>query len=210
MGLYDNLVAREAGQPRSPSVPGGAPGVSRPAVMVNPPAAAQGPVGRPSSPAPPFPGGAGQALPTSPVARPAAAPAGPPGGFKRPAPAPSQGGMTPAQPQPVDPGKVPGQPAAAGGAAPGSPFVLRLDRVPSPSELAQLPPGVQIETPYGTMDERGELQLSPEGRANYQQAVAARLKSYGPSPFAADPNAPKPSVKLGRRSFNPFTGQYSR
>jgi hypothetical protein len=85
-----------------------------------------------------------------------------------------------------------------------------MDRVPTRGELSQLPPGVQVATPYGTVGSDGQLQLSPEGRVLHQQALQKKLQEWGPSPFAGDPNAPKPNIRLGKPAVNPFTGRWTR
>lgn len=204
MPFFDDLVAkqqRQTGEPQAPKVSGGAPQPSKPNTTVNPPAAASGPVGRPSSPAPPFAGSAGPALPASTpqAARPAATPSS---GAGTPAtPAPSQ----PATPQPAT---GPGQPAQPTSIGPS--FQLQLDHVPSRAELAEVPPGVKVTTPYGEVDATGKLTLSEQGKVQYQQAMLKKQKEYGFHPFAGDPNAPPPPVKLGRPSFNPFTWRWTK
>ena len=233
MALFDSLIAREAGQPTIPAVTGGSPGASRPASFVNPPGLTQGRVGRPPRPPSSFPGGAGSPLSVgspgvpsgglpglppgtgggvpSPLPRPPAPPLGAGGGIpsvprmiRPPAGGPGlpNGGGVPSPPQPM--------PGPGSGFGSAGPFVINVDRVPSRSELLSLPPGVQVQTPYGTIGQDGELQLSPEGQARYQQAHQARTTEYGPTPFAGDPNAPKPPVKLGKASVNPFTGKWLR
>jgi hypothetical protein len=81
-----------------------------------------------------------------------------------------------------------------------------FDRVPTLQEIANVPQGTGIQTPYGTMERDGRLNLSPEGEIKYKQALVQRRKQFGPHPFAADPNAPKPDVRLNGRFFNPFSG----
>lgn len=104
------------------------------------------------------------------------------------------------QPQPPQPGE-PGGPAM-------TPAVFQMDRVPDASELATLPEGMQIQTPYGTVDRAsGKLSLSPEGKVKYQEAVVQARKKLGPTPFGDIPNAPPMPVRLGRYNVNPFTGQ---
>lgn len=183
MALFEDLTQR----PSSPSpsqVRGAPPMPARSNTFVNPPAAATAPVGRPPSPPSPSPGGAGRTLPTTGVASPAA-------------PSPSAGsarGRTAAPQAEQAPGV--GMP------------VFQLDHMPTRSELATLPEGMQISTPYGQVTRDGQLLPSPEGAQLYQQAVVRARQDFGPHPFAGDPNAPPPPIRLGRAWINPFTGRW--
>ncbi len=87
-------------------------------------------------------------------------------------------------------------------------MVFNMDRVPSRSELQGLPPGMTVQTPYGTVDSSGKLTLSPEGQQKYREAVVQKTRQFGHFPGAQDPNAPKPPITLGKPSYNPFTNQW--
>jgi len=102
----------------------------------------------------------------------------------------------------------PGGPAPT--AAQGVPArpTMQLDHVPSRSELLDLPQGVQFQTPYGSVDENGNLTPNPEGDAKYREALVERQRKFGPHPWAGDPNAPPPPVALGKPAFNPITGRW--
>lgn len=207
MAFFEDLMARTAGgggMPQQPEVAGGPPVPGQKQPFPNPPAAASGPAGRPSSLPSPFPGGAGAPLPLSPGAAGPAAGSGSAQGFRPP---------MPGQREPKSE-RERGQQTF--GAAPGmglpapQPAVFQMDRVPTPEEMAEMPQGVSIQTPFGTMTKEGGLVLSPEGAMKYQQAIVAGRKKFGPHPWADDPTAPAPPVRLGGAMINPFTGQWSR
>jgi len=71
-----------------------------------------------------------------------------------------------------------------------------------------MPPGTRAMTPYGEVGPDGNVTPTPEMQQQYQQAVVSRRREFGPTPFASDPSAPQPPVRLGRPSINPFTGQW--
>lgn len=181
--------------PRKPEVPGAPPKPAMPADKAVPPAAAKGPIGRPPLPTPSFPGGAGRDLPVTGTATPAAP--------SSPAPRPTAQGA-PGQKRPGAQEQLQGptetNPAAS--------LVHSFDRVPNMSELLDVPEGVTIQTPYGTMDRSGKLTLSPEGEVKYKEAMVKRRKAFGPHPFAGDAAAPPAPARLGGRMFNPFSGQW--
>jgi len=183
-------MERRPGMPKGPEVPGGSPQASRPASVVNPPAPASGPVGRPSLPPPAFPGRTRE-LPSVRPAGPAASSA----------PRPSPGASAPNQAQRFSGAQLPG-------GAPAGAMRKTFDRVPSSADLTDIPEGVEVETPYGIMDREGNHKFTPEGEVRYKQDMVRRTKEYGPHPFAGDPNAPKPPARLGRVMFNPFSGQW--
>ncbi len=190
MAFFDNLV-RDAGQPREPRAPGLPPTPSVPNNrVVSPAPATSGPIGRP--PAPPS---AGPALPLAGAATP------------RPA-MPQQSQPTPRPQAPANMATAPMAPTPTGQPSMGSTPVFSMERVPTAAERAELPQGVQIQTPFGMVDNQGNLTPSPEGAAKYQEAVVAKRRKFGPHPFAGDAGAPQPPVELGRRSINPFTGQW--
>ena len=193
--LEDTL--RQTGQPRAPAVPGAGLSPGQPAKVMNLPAVASSPVGRPSNTAPSLPGGAGAALPlskarptlpTSPAGRPAR-PSLPAGSFKSP---------------------LTGRQVLTPTAVPAPVPTLQLGRIPSRSEMMDMPPGAKIMTPYGEMGQDGTVTATPESQQAYQQAVVKKQKDFGPHPFAGDPNAPQPPARLGKPAFNPFSGTWSR
>ena len=192
MAYFERLVDR-TGVPKSPAVPGGPPRPSMPAPVKNPPAVATGPVGRPSSPVPPFAGGAGPALPTSPQAA-------------RPATRPSTPAPSPTAPQPAT-APAPSQPTTMPGAAS---LAVNYNKVPSKYELGQVPEGTNVNTPYGPIDRAGNISFTPEGEVKYKEAVVQRRKQFGPHPWAGDPNAPQPPARMGGWMLNPFTGQWAK
>lgn len=71
-----------------------------------------------------------------------------------------------------------------------------------------MPPGVEVMTPYGAVGPDGTVTPTPELQQQYQQALVQRRRAFGPTPFAGDPNAPQPPVALGKAGFNPFTGMW--
>jgi hypothetical protein len=113
------------------------------------------------------------------------------------------GGAAPGPPQ---------QPLAGGGAPVQA--TVKYSRIPTAEEVAQLPLGSTIETPWGVVqpDENGEprLIMNEQGKAAYIQAQERAKRSYGPTPFAAIPGAPEPDIAVGTWNFNPFTGMWSR
>lgn len=205
MAFLENLSARQPGQPRQPEVPGAAPRPSVPNTSVTPPAAAtSGPIGRPPSNQPPFAGRASASLPLSQAAGPAA-----PSMPSAAGTSPQKPSMPQQQAVAPTPGVAPTPPPQPQIGTPGPAPTLQLDRVPSRSELMGMPPGTQVQTPYGTMDSTGKLNLSPEGQAKYKEAVVQRRKAFGPHPFANMPGAPEMPINLGKPAFNPFSGRWS-
>lgn len=102
-------------------------------------------------------------------------------------------------------GPAPGPPTAAldGG------YSLTMDHVPTSAELATVPGGVNVQTPYGTVDRStGSLTLSPDGKEAYQQAVLRMRSRFGPHPFAKDPNSAPVPATLGKPMYNPFINQW--
>lgn len=87
-------------------------------------------------------------------------------------------------------------------------LIQSFDRVPTSSEILDVPEGVKIMTPYGEVGRDGKLSLSPEGELKFKEAMVNRRKQFGPHPFAGDANAPAAPARLGGRMFNPFSGQW--
>lgn len=209
-------MKRQVGEPRQPEVPGAPPRPSMPAQNVNPPAPATGIVGRPSLSGPTFAtgfaGGTGQPLPIQPGA--ASAPQRP----SMPATG-SAGGMGPTGGMKAAGGGTSGAkselwPNISAGPGEATPTavkpVFQIGHVPTATELATMPDGFQIMTPYGEVQKDGSLIPSPEGAVKYQQAIVQARKQFGPHPWADDPQAPPPPVRLGRSMINPFTGQWTQ
>lgn len=217
MPLFEE-IQRQVGEPQQPAVPGASPRPSMPAQVVNPPAAAARPIGRPSST---FAGGVGPSLPVSPGAAASTQPGGSTGAKGEHWPD-LTGGIKPGgfSPSGTVQAKRPPMPTGGPGVsmtqAPGEQVgtaaqpVFQIGHVPSPAELTTLPPGFRVMTPYGEVFPDGKLVPSPEGAVKYQQAVVAARAKFGPHPWANDPQAPPPPVRLGGAMINPFTGQWSR
>jgi len=85
-----------------------------------------------------------------------------------------------------------------------------LSKIPSRAEMLDLPPDTDFDTPYGRLGEDGEIAFSPEGEQKYKEQLVHARKKFGATPFADDPNAPQPDVKLGGDFVNPFTGGTGR
>lgn len=212
MAFFDSLAAKlpAGGSPRQPEVAGAPPTPSAPRTTT-PPAVNAGPAGRPPRPSPSFPGGLGAPLPV------AASPAAP----VTPTPQPSRETLRPGQrPAPVAPATAPASPgetkppapagptAAMPGASSATGYSIQLDRVPSRSELMDLPEGVTVQTPYGSVDREGNLNLSPEGKMAYQEQVQRQRQRFGPHPLANIPGVQPVPIQLGKPMFNVWTGQW--
>lgn len=87
---------------------------------------------------------------------------------------------------------------------------LMLNRIPSPGEMMGLPPGVQVQTPYGMLDDEGNLIKSPEYEQKNKEAIVRARQKFGPHPWNGMAGAPEPNIELGRSYFNPFTNQIGR
>lgn len=85
--------------------------------------------------------------------------------------------------------------------------------IPSADEIAGLPPGTSVETPWGIVepDPSGEprLVMNAQGQAAYAAARARAMAAYGPTPFAGRPGVPNPPVAVGKPNYNAFTGMWS-
>ena len=88
--------------------------------------------------------------------------------------------------------------------------VMMLNRLPKPGEMAGLPPGLQVRTPYGDLDEEGNLVKSPEYEQKQKEAIVRARQRFGPHPWNGMAGAPEPNVELGRSYFNPFTNSFGR
>ena len=90
------------------------------------------------------------------------------------------------------------------------PTVLMLNRMPRPGDLLDLPPGITVRTPYGDLDEEGNIKTSPEYEQKHKEAIARSRQKFGPSPWAGMAGAPEIDMKLGSSFFNPFTNSFGR
>ena len=88
--------------------------------------------------------------------------------------------------------------------------VIMLNRMPRPGDLMDLPPGVTVRTPYGDLDEEGNIKTSPEYDQKHKEAIARARQKFGPSPWAGIAGAPEMDMKLGGSFYNPFTNNFGR
>jgi hypothetical protein len=82
--------------------------------------------------------------------------------------------------------------------------------MPTRAEMLDLPPGVKAETPWGPVDDNGEIAFTPEGEQKYNEELVKAKQKFGPNPVAGMPGAPEMDAKLGSQFINPFTGQWGR
>lgn len=116
------------------------------------------------------------------------------------------------------PGTDPANPAAptnAGGemwpdvSAPPPPPPVQLKKSPSTDDLARIPDGSEVVTPYATGTKRNgevaEYHLTPAGQEAHKRATLALRERAGATPFDGDPTAPPilPLV-LGKTNYNPW------
>ena len=87
---------------------------------------------------------------------------------------------------------------------------MRLNRMPKPGEMLGIPPGIDIETPYGMLDQEGGLVKSPEYEQKHKEAIVRARQKFGPHPWNGMAGAPEPTIELGKSHFNPFTNQMGR
>lgn len=90
------------------------------------------------------------------------------------------------------------------------PHVIMLNRMPRPGDLLDLPPNVTVRTPYGDLDEEGNIKTSPEFEQKHKEAVARARQKFGPTPWAGMAGAPEMDIQLGKGFFNPFTNSFGR
>lgn len=88
--------------------------------------------------------------------------------------------------------------------------VLLLNRIPSRADLLDLPPGITVRTPYGDLDQDGNIAVTPEYEQKHKEAIARARMKFGPHPWAGMAGAPEMEMKLGGGFFNPFTNQFGR
>lgn len=90
------------------------------------------------------------------------------------------------------------------------PHVIMLNRMPRPGDLDMLPPNVTVRTPYGDLDEEGNIKTSPEYEQKHKEAIARAKQKFGLSPWNGMAGAPEMDMKLGSSFFNPFTNGFGR
>lgn len=198
---------------QAPKVAGGPPLPPKTQPNVNPLSPATAPQGRPPSPpSGTFSGSTGASLPIAPAGT-GAAGAGAARSFPNARPPMPNANMR----QPGAPAPPPSPTTGATGGGPtvqtsttATPMAYELDHIPDATERASLPPGATVRTPYGPMNADGTITPSPETAVQYQNAVVQARRAFGPHPWASDPGAPPPPVRLGGHSINPFTGQWKR
>lgn len=146
------------------------------------------------------------AAPQSPVGRP---PVGQNPGFAALPPPQAAGTGMPAPGPTAMPPMPPSIPRPTGQPAP-SPTVGGGEAASGADGAPALAPPVQ-DHPMGTTDPaNGNITLSPEGKAAYQERMASARAAFGPYPGANDPTVPPPPITPGKLFFNPFTGTYGR
>ena len=191
-----SLFGREPGTPSNAGMP--TPQAAS-VVYPAPPAPATAQPGRPTNAVSPAPFGGFPPPPTPPPIQvnptaPRRDPGRAPG---RPVPTPTP---PPIQPQPTAPRRDPGR-------APVDPAAPRRDPGREPQPITP-PLGVPGVDAYG----QPTTVLSPEGQAQYQQAIVQKRRAFGPMPkvFATLPGLPPPPVELGKPHYNPFTGRWGQ
>jgi hypothetical protein len=95
------------------------------------------------------------------------------------------------------------------GTEPGS-QVLLLNRVPDPGEMYGMPPGITIRTPYGDLDQDGNIVKSPEYEQKHKEAIVRARQQFGPHPWNGMSGAPEMDMGVGKSFFNPFTKGFGR
>lgn len=185
---YEDVVGqfagRQAGSPATPAVPGGPP-TNPQQGSPNPPGLNAGMPGRkPDDPA------AGGGMPGMPM---------PPPPFKVNAPTEGRE-ATPKQAENLESQKNTEQ------ARP----TLLLNRMPAAGEMFGMPPGVQVRTPYGDLDEEGNIVKSPEYEQKHKEAIVRARQKFGPHPWNGMAGAPELDIQVGKSFFNPFTKGFGR
>ena len=179
--VIGQFAGRQAGTPATPQVPGGSPGAA-PQGRPNPPGLNSGMPGRkPDDPAP-------MGAPPMPLQQ--TAQVSPPAGREA---TPEQAGNLESQKNTEQ-------------ARP----VMLLNRIPKPGEMFGLPPGIQVRTPYGDLDEEGNIIKSPEYEQKHKEAIVRARQKFGPHPWNGMAGAPELDVQLGKSFFNPFTRNFGR
>ena len=138
-----------------------------------------------------------------------------------PAPSPATSTAPAAAPPTGGAGAAPVPGAQAPAAAPGGPPNEEAGPLPLPppppmpsqQQLDTLPEGGVVASPYGNIsrDQEGlSLILNEVGAAVHTQQRARLEKEFGSRPFAGDPHAPSPPIRVGAWNYNPFRGRFAR
>lgn len=180
--VIGQFAGRQAGSPATPTVPGGSPSTSQPG-MPGPPGLNSGMPGRKPDNPPAMGGGMPQGM-TQP------SPVSPPTGRQ----------VTPDQSANLEQQKNT-EPAAQ---------VLMLNRMPQPGENLGVPPGTTVRTPYGDLDQEGNIVKSPEYEQKHKEAIAKARQKFGPHPWAGMAGAPELNMEVGKSYFNPFSRGFGR
>ena len=88
--------------------------------------------------------------------------------------------------------------------------IFAINRMPRPGDLFGLPPGITVRTPYGDLDEEGNIKTSPEYEQKHKEAIARARQKFGPTPWGGMAGAPEMDIQLGKSFFNPFTRNFGR
>jgi hypothetical protein len=110
---------------------------------------------------------------------------------------------------------APANPAAGAVAGEGQPLTpppppppVTFPRQPTDADLARIPDGSEVITPYGTGVKKGGVveryRLSPAGQEAHKRATLAARERFGRTPFDGDPAAPQWPVVIGGYNFNPW------
>lgn len=85
---------------------------------------------------------------------------------------------------------------------------ITFQRLPFDDELAMVPEGSVVRTPWGEGRVSGgkvrDYNLTPAGKEAHGRAMVKRVQEFGAHPWVNDPRAPQPPVELGRPAFNPL------
>jgi hypothetical protein len=92
-------------------------------------------------------------------------------------------------------------------AAPPPPAVFKQQ--PSVDELAKVPEGAEVQTPYGVGTKKAgavdRYTLTPAGQEAHKRATLAMRERFGPTPFDGDVDAPFEIPLIpGKWAFNPW------
>lgn len=88
--------------------------------------------------------------------------------------------------------------------------VVMMNRMPRPGEIYDLPPNTTVRTPYGDLDQEGNIKTSPEYEQKHKEAIGRARQKFGPTPWNGMAGAPEMDIQLGKSFFNPFTNNMGR
>ncbi len=180
--VIGQFAGRQAGSPAPSPTPGGSPVTSTPGPQGPPGLNSAMPGRKPDNPAP-------NGLTTPPMA-----------------PPPFQVSEPQSDPVTEDGAADMESQKNVGGAAP----VMMMNRMPTSSDLLDIPPGVTVRTPYGDLDQEGNIVKTPEYEQKHKEAIVRARQKFGPHPWAGMAGVPEPTIELGKGHFNPFTNQFGR